>query len=216
MLLCNFEYIFGYMGQRGRPRKYETDEKRAEARRVTQLRYKSNKNGDGKCYYGKKHLINNKDGITIKVETLNRLCVNVVDMEWCITVLYTEDVDLFTELRKSVQVSINKWLEGQSDWDHKNRIFVWENPEYKVKGAYTPVYQYLTFQLYLRRVSETKVWTETLEELLPLVDTLVETIKNTCHEVGITVKYRDNPNNYKHQQKLANNTSTSATEPDAS
>lgn len=196
----------------GRPKVYKSEAERLEARRVYQLKYQSEKNGK-EVYYGKKHIINNKDGFTIKIETLNRLCIKVVDMEWCITVLYVEDQDLFTELRKSVQKAINAWIETQLDWDHKNWIFVWENPEYKAKGGYIPQYQHLTFQLYLKRVTDVKVWQETLEELLPLTDVLKEVIKNTCHEVGITIKYRDNPTNFRRLAKLANDAGSVSTEP---
>ncbi len=203
------------MSKRGRPRLYKSEEERLEAMRVGRLRHYNNKVGKvvDEGHYGKKHIINNKDGITIKIETLNRMCINVIDMEWCITVKYVEDQELFTEVRKSVQEIINRWLENQRDWDHKNRILVWENPEYKPKGGYTPIYQYLTFELYLKRMNEPKVWADTLEEIMPLVNLLKDEIKNTCQEVGITVKYRSNPNSVKHLQKLANDAASKSTEP---
>lgn len=171
---------------------YSTEEERIEARRASGRRYMNRVNkgidDDSYVYPGRKHAINNKDGIRIIIDTVDRANIKIITINYFITFKWNHDYDSFEELRDEIKRGISSWLSGQEDWDSKNKIFIWEVP--KDNTSYVGKYSCISFQLYIRRNTPVQTWKETLKGILPFTDELTDIIKNTCHEVGIEIAYR--------------------------
>lgn len=115
-----------------------------------------------------------------------------------ISVLFSNDMPAFRKLRDSIQHAINAWLDSQTVWNRKMKIFVFEMPE--ENKQYDGSFRNVDFELHLRRNTPGTSYADNTEELMPLVDILTETIKKTCSETGLTLAYR--PSNAKSGMKL--------------
>lgn len=180
--------IFDYMPKR----KYNSEEERIEANRINSLRRRREKVGEGKredCKNPhKNHKINNHDGFVVNIETMDRIKLNTIILSMLVNYKYNTEVN-WPAIKSVVLSTINKWLESQDNWDRKNKIFIFDFPDYK--SSYLGEYRGFDFQLYLKRKTEPHMlWKQTYSELLPLVDLLEEEIKNACLTEGVEIVRR--------------------------
>jgi len=173
--------------------KYEIDEEILEANRARNRRNEWKRQGktdrNSFANLGKKYKENKKDGFVITVETLNRMCLDTLIVTMLVTYKWNEDVD-WDELRLEVKETIKQWLNGQENWDRKNYIYIWNNPE-SYSGTYKGKYRSFDFQLYLRRITTPhESWLFTYREVLPLIEELRETVTNVCSRQGIEITRR--------------------------
>lgn len=178
------------MAQMGRPHKYATEEERRAANNEASKKCRAKKIEAG----GREGVINpckhkrfNLDCIKIDVGTLNRTYINTAYIDMLITIAYTEDEASLRKFCDNMRATFNDWLRGQDMWDKRNRLMVTEYAVRDMKRYYTPNSKSISVQLHVRR-DEVTDWKSTLENLQGLVEVLVEEIKKTCAETGLTLR----------------------------
>lgn len=176
------------MAQRGRKKKYLTEE---EAKAAKSRQFRENyerkvanagrENVSNPC----KHKRVKYDGITIDIGTMDRTKLNTAYIDLKVTTSYTNDTDVLELFRDNVHKAFIDWLNGQTVWDRKNRIAVmdYDLTQWNYKGKYKT----LTFQYHVRR-DEITDWDSTVDDLMKLVERLVEAIKKTCDDTGLELR----------------------------
>ena len=174
----------------GRPRIHDTDAERRAANNEAVKKCMAKKIMEG----GREGVINpckhkrfNLDTIKVDVGTLNRTYINTAYIDMLITIAYTEDEAVLRKLCDNLRASFNGWLRDQDMWDKKNRLMVTDYAVREAKRWYIPNSKSISAQMHIRR-DEVTDWKSTLENLQGLVDTMVDTIKKTCAETGLTLR----------------------------
>lgn len=141
-------------------------------------------------YLAKKKVVKYGDGLSVKFMTLNRLNINTVVIDVVITLRYS-DGSAFIDIKNELRNAFNEWLRTQEDYSYKNKIFIFESPQ---KTKYISMYNTLTAQFYLSRVTKPEPWKATLAGVLPFGDIIADTIKKTCDEAGLTLCHKGSMN----------------------
>lgn len=201
------ERIFEYMG---RQRKYATEEERKQSRRDYLLMYsRKRRNISDRDDLTNKHKKTNAirgDGYTESYETLDRIRLNTIILTITVSFKYLKGID-WKSIEKRLHKVINDWLLTQENWDHKNKIIIFDYPE---DSDYFGVVRSFDLQIYLRRITEPKLhWKDTYPELLPLSELLETEIKNTCLETGMEITKRRSNN----QKKLPDDSPSESAQP---
>lgn len=175
-------------------RKYFTEEEQLEARRASSRKLYHQRRGineDGSYLnLGKKHRINEKNGFNITIETQNRLDVKVLCITIVVTFVYTNDQDAFNDISDSIYCTFKDWLDNCGDFSKRERIFLFKAPENN-HNTYKGKYSSVTSELWVKRVTETENFDKTVKLLMPLINSIIEGVKKTCSETGLTIKYRE-------------------------
>ena len=193
----------------GRKRIYNTEEEVKEANRLRALKYERQKNGytkrtDLTTSYNKHHYI--KDGpLKFDIGTLDKIGLMTMFIDCVINISYSLDKKAFKALGRAIKLTITGWLVGQSTYDPNRFIYVYDMPESN-RDEYSGRYTNLNFQLHVLRRSGGLTFDRNVNELLPLVTDITETIKITCQEAGLNLVYRISPNS-----KLAKNRRSKST-----
>ena len=171
----------------GRHKKEYTEEDLIEMERK-KYRYtieRSNERGiTNKC----KHSKLNYETIKYEIGTMDRITLRTMYISCTISILWEKDEALFRRLRDDINNAINDWLSTQDTWDRKNKIYVFEIPE--TNRSYVGCFRNIKFELHVRRLAEPVSYKNSVEALMPLVETLNDTIKKSCDEAGLVLAHR--------------------------
>lgn len=154
------------------------------------------------------------------VATMDKKNLLTMYITCAISILFSNDIPAFRKVRDEINRTINNWLESQTVWNRKLKIFVFNLPN--ENRDYDGGFRNVDFELHLRRNERGKSYSENVDELLPLVDAITETIKKTCAETGLILAYR--PPNKKNGVSIkeyveslsANDSTAVASEPQSS
>lgn len=176
------------MAQRGRKKKYLTEEeaKEAQAKRVREYHERKVANAGREGVTNPcRHKKIKYDGITIDIGTMDRTKLNTAFIDLKVTISYSNDTDVLELFRNNVHKAFVDWLYGQTVWDRKNRIAVmdYDLTHWNYKGKYKT----LAYQYHVRR-DEITDWESTVDDLMKLVECLVEAIKKTCDDTGLELR----------------------------
>ncbi len=182
------------MAQKGRRKKYDTEEEAKAAQTRQQREYHERKVANAgregvtnPC----KHKKVKYDGITIDIGTMDRTKLNTAYIDIRVTTTYTNELSILEKFRTNVHRAFNTWLSEQTMWDRRNRIAIMEYN--KVDWNYQGKHKTIDYQYHIRR-DEITNWDSTIENLMGLVTALVDEIKKTCDDTGLQlVKWCPNP-----------------------
>lgn len=128
------------------------------------------------------------------VATMDKKNLLTMYITCVISILFSNDIPAYRKLRDDINRTINRWLESQTVWNRKLKIFIFELPN--VNKDYEGSFRNVDFELHLRRNERGKSYADNVEELMPLVDAITDTIKKTCAETGLKLAYRP-PNHHR-------------------
>lgn len=175
---------------RGRPSKYKTNEELVQARRDStkksyerRLRERGRDAVTNPCKRRKIKSI----GINSEIGTLDRTKINTAYIEMYVSVTYTDDDDKLKEFKMDCRDAFYDWLNGQDMWDRNKHIDIFEtkptNRNYKGK------IKTFTLQCHvIRDFEKITSWKDTVDNLTPLVLSLIDTIKKTCLKTGLMLE----------------------------
>lgn len=131
-----------------------------------------------------KHHTISLDNIKVHIGTMDKTRIETVFIDLVTTIDYTDSAEVVDEFEESIRETFKSWLYNQTEWNRRRYIVVLDhgdaNKRYKgyakaIKGNFNMVRQTVTD------------WKSTVKDLMPLVNDLIDTVKETCCRTGVNL-----------------------------